>query len=81
MTATEQAILDTLLELEARAARMPGAHPKPDLRPLVARLDALAAALPADADPELRHFLQRRSYEKARLKLQGQAAARGRCGR
>lgn len=81
MTATEQAILDTLLDLEAKAAQMATANPKPNLLPVFARLDELAAALPADADPELRHFLQRRSYEKARLKLQGMVAARGSCGR
>jgi hypothetical protein len=80
MTATEQAILDTLLDLEAKAAQMATANPKPNLLPVFTRLDELAAALPADADAELRHFLQRRSYEKARLKLQGMAAARGSCG-
>ena len=81
MTATEQAILDTLLDLEAKAAQMATANPKPNLLPVFARLDELASTLPADADPELRHFLQRRSYEKARMKLQGMAAARGSCGK
>lgn len=70
MTATEQAILGALLELDATAKRMATANPKPSLAPLLARLDQLAAQLPADSDPELRHFLQRKSYEKARLHLQ-----------
>jgi hypothetical protein len=29
------------------------------------RLDAIEQRLPADAHPQLRHFLQRRSYDKA----------------
>jgi hypothetical protein len=29
------------------------------------RIEALGDALPATADPQLRHFLQRRSYSKA----------------
>jgi hypothetical protein len=28
----------------------------------------------------LRHFLQRKSYEKARARLEGKSAARGSCG-
>jgi hypothetical protein len=80
MTATERAILDTLLELDEQVKRMATANPKPDLLPLFARLDELTAQLPPGADPELRHFLQRKSYEKARLKLEGQVAARGSCG-
>ncbi|MBI3882253.1 MAG: hypothetical protein HY301_19620 [Verrucomicrobia bacterium] len=81
MTATEQALLDTLLDLEAEVKRMATANPKPNLLPLFARLDELAAQLPPDSDAELRHFLQRKSYEKARMKLEGQAATRGSCGR
>jgi hypothetical protein len=33
-------------------------------------VDELAGRLPDSASPELRHFLQRKSYRKARLLLQ-----------
>ena len=70
MTATEQEILDTLKELENAVAQMAAASPKPDLRPLFSRLDALTRQLPAGADPQLLHFLHRKSYQKARALLQ-----------
>ena len=69
MTDIESELAAVLDELEAAAKAMPTADPKPSLLPLFARLDALAARLPADADPDLRHFLQRKSYEKARQHL------------
>jgi len=70
MTTMEHEILDTLLELEQTADRMASSKPKPDLRPLFARLDKLASQLPADAPADLRHYLQRKSYQKARAFLQ-----------
>jgi hypothetical protein len=70
MTQTERDILDTLLELEQAAGRMASSAPKPDLRPLFARLDQLALQLPPDAPSDLRHYLQRKSYQKARAFLQ-----------
>ena len=70
MTQTECEILDTLLELEQTAGRMASSPSKPDLRPLFARLDQLALQLPADAPPDLRHYLQRKSYQKARAFLE-----------
>jgi hypothetical protein len=80
MKTTEQAILDTLLELEEKAKLMATANPRPNLIPLFTHLDKLVAQLPPGTDPELRHFLERKSYEKARQKLQGLAAKRGSCG-
>lgn len=65
-----------LAELEA-AVRDPR---KPPLVPLFEQIDRLAAQLPPDADPELRHFLQRKSYARARERLRGGAVARGSCG-
>ena len=56
MTHTEHEILATLLEVEQAAGRMVSGQPKPDLRPLFARLDALALQLPAD-DKFLLHRL------------------------
>lgn len=80
MTETEQAILELLVELETRAKGAASETPKQSVLPLITRLDEFAAQLPAETDPELRHFLQRRSYEKARMHLEGKAAERGSCG-
>jgi hypothetical protein len=78
---TEQAILQSLLELEGAVAAMPTAKPKPNLLPLFARLDELTRQLPRETDPSLLHYLHKKSYEKARLFLQGREAenARGNC--
>jgi hypothetical protein len=82
MTAIEQDLLAALGELERAAKTMPTANPKPDLPRMFARIDALAARLPDDSDPGLRHYLQRKSYEKARLWLEGRDAENqaGHCG-
>lgn len=81
MTETESAILQSLLELERAVASMPAANPKPNLLPLFTRLDDLTRQLPRDTDPSLLHYLHKKSYEKARLFLQGREAenARGNC--
>ena len=79
MNAMEQAILEALLELDA-TVKSPGGGPKPSLAPLLARLDRLAVQLPPGSDPELRHFLEQRSYEKALIQLRGDRAASGTCG-
>jgi hypothetical protein len=70
MTDIETQLLQSLLQLERAAEAMPAANPKPDLRPLFAQVDDLARQLPASADSRLRHFLQRKSYQKARMWLQ-----------
>ena len=82
MTDTEDRILNTLLELETAVNGLATANPKPKLVDLFSRLDELGAQLPPDADPELKHFLLRKSYQKARLLLQGRGAdqPRGSCG-
>ena len=41
------------------------------LQAIFAKLDRLGAELPADAPGDLRHYLQRKSYEKAKLLLLG----------
>lgn len=83
MTATEQAILQALIDLEAAVASLPTANPKPDLLARFDHLDALARQLPAKTAPELLHYLQKKSYQKARLFLTGQDAENitGSCGR
>ncbi|MSR43534.1 MAG: hypothetical protein EXS29_08485 [Pedosphaera sp.] len=81
VTETEQAILAALRDLEATVKRMPTANPKPNLLPLFACIDALAAQMPPDTAPDLRHYLQRKSYEKARLWLEGIDPEKGTCRR
>ena len=70
----EQNLLAALLELDAAVRLLPTANPKPKLLPLFARIDELAAQLPAGTDPTLLHYLHKKSYEKARLYLQGRDA-------
>jgi hypothetical protein len=67
-------LLNALVALDAAAKAMPSANPKPDLRPLFARIDELTMQLPRDTDPALLHYLHKKSYEKARLFLQGHDA-------
>lgn len=80
MNEIEEQILGALKELDAAVKTMPTANPKPNLLPLFASIDALAQQLPRGTDPELLHFLQRKSYEKARARLEGLGVGRGSCG-
>jgi len=81
MNSVEQAILDALRELDATVKSISQAEPKPSLISMFERIDALTAQLPARANPDLVHYISRRSYEKARLLLEGEDAknARGTC--
>jgi hypothetical protein len=72
MTSAEAEILSVLEQLQTTVAQMSTANPKPDLKPVFAKLDQLTKALPKDADPQLLHFLHRGSYEKATQWLQAQ---------
>ncbi|HXR04054.1 MAG TPA: hypothetical protein VN836_05025 [Verrucomicrobiae bacterium] len=74
ITAREQTLLDALVKLEQAVAAGRMANPKPDLPVLFARIDELAKQLPRGTDPDLLHYLQKKSYEKARLFLQGRDA-------
>jgi len=71
MRKIETELLDALRELERTVAALPVADPKPDLIPLFDRIDALGKELPPETEPVLRHYLAKRSYEKARLFLLG----------
>ena len=66
----EKNLLTALGELDAAVKAMPAANPKPDLLPLFTRIDELAKQLSPDTDSILLHYLQKKSYEKARLYLQ-----------
>ena len=74
MTEVEQNILQSLVDLETAVKSMPAASPKPNLLPIFSRLDELARQLPPQTDPTLLHYLHKKSYEKARLFLQGREA-------
>ena len=74
MTKTEGQILSALLELDAGVKGLATADPKPDWQPLFARLDELTRQLPPATDSTLLHYLHKKSYEKARLFLQGRDA-------
>jgi hypothetical protein len=82
MTDCERDILAALIELDKTVKGMSTANPKPDLLPLFYRLDHLTAQLPSGADPNLLHYLRKKSYEKARLFLEGRDAENqvGNCG-
>jgi len=67
-------LLDALTDLDAAVKTMPAANPKPNLVPLFNRIDDLTRELPRDADSALLHYLHKKSYEKARLFLQGRDA-------
>jgi hypothetical protein len=71
MSRVETAVLEALLNLEKTVRAMPTTHPKPDLRPYLAKVDQLTAELPKETDPILVHYLRNKSYEKARLWLLG----------
>ena len=81
MSETERDILQTLVELDIAVKAMPSANPKPNLLPIFTRLDDLTRQLPKTAAPDLLHYLHKKSYEKARLWLEGRGAenARGNC--
>jgi hypothetical protein len=81
MTALESEILEALIRLESAAtAATPG--PRESVLPHVQRLTDLTRALPSGTSPDLLHYLHKRSYEKARLWLQGRDAENvdGPCG-
>ncbi|HKQ36675.1 MAG TPA: hypothetical protein VJ063_01280 [Verrucomicrobiae bacterium] len=74
MQESEQKLLTALLDLESAVASMQTANPKPNLTGKFQEIDALAAQLPKSTHPQLIHYLQRKSYQKARLFLQGRDA-------
>jgi hypothetical protein len=65
---------EALVGVERAVASMPTANPKPNLLPLFARIDELTKQMPRNTDPSLMHYLHKKSYEKARLWLEGREA-------
>ena len=78
MTTIEQQLLDALLELEDTIGQV-NIEPKPDLMAIFNRLDELTTQMPKDTPPDLLHYLHKKSYQKARLFLQGQDPEQGAC--
>ena len=70
-SSVENELLAALTQLAETVKGMPAANPKPSLLPVFSRLDDLTRQLPRDADLTLLHYLHKKSYEKARLFLQG----------
>ena len=73
-SAVENDLLGALVGLDEAVRSMRTANPKPDLQGIFRRVDELAKQLPRDTDPTLLHYLHKKSYEKARLFLQGRDA-------
>ena len=69
-TTIEQTLLNALVELEQTVNSARAANPKPDLASLFTRIDELTKQLPRGTHPNLLHYLQKKSYQKARLFLQ-----------
>lgn len=70
MTPLHKAILTELRNLDDAVRQMRQDPGKADLLPFFSRLEELAGQLPRGGDPQLGHYLQRKSYEKARLWLE-----------
>jgi hypothetical protein len=70
MNETEHAIHQALCELAEAARPCPPGEARPDLMGLFNRIDTLTRQLPQRTDPDLLHYLHRKSYEKARLWLE-----------
>jgi hypothetical protein len=70
----EKELLAALVQLDETVKAMSTASTKASLLPLFAQLDELTGRLPRDADPTLLHYLHKKSYQKARLFLQGRDA-------
>jgi len=82
MTTIEKDLLHALLDLDGAVKTLRTANPKPNLGQMFERIDRLTGQLPKGTDPGLLHYLHKKSYEKARLFLQGRDAenAQGNCG-
>jgi len=67
-------LLNKLIQLEETVATIATANPKPDLMALFGEIEELTGQLPTSTDPALLHYLHRKSYQKARLFLEGKDA-------
>jgi hypothetical protein len=79
----ENALVDLAQALRERLAIIRDEESRRDdekhvarLRVISEKIDKLAAALPRPINPQLAHYLQRRSYDKALELLEGRAPSR-----
>ena len=79
----QNAVVDLIAALRERLAiisdersRLAPAGHMAKLKEVSERIDALQAALPRPIDPQLAHYFQRRSYDKALEFLEGRAPSR-----
>ncbi len=70
----ESELLQALRDLDAAVHSLRTRTAKPDLVSLFERIDRLADRIPPGHPGELAHYLQKKSYEKARLWLEGREA-------
>jgi hypothetical protein len=82
MTQLEQQLYEALTALDQAVKSFAATKQPVDLMPLFRRIDELGAQLLPETDPQLLHFLQRKSFEKATLWLEDRKAeiTRGICG-
>ena len=80
-SAFEDSVLDALRVLEAAIAAARPPTPNPALLPALARLDELTSSMPTPTSASLRHYLNKRSYQKARILLEGGDPEAGACPR
>jgi len=81
MSSVENEILDTLKTLETRIQEGKATGQPMNLMPVFQSLDKLAAQLPPGSSADLRHYMAKKSYQKARLWLEGQDPEQGACPR
>ncbi len=82
ITSLEKSILEALVALDEAVKGLRTAGTKPDLGSMFSRLDELVAQLPPGTDPNLLHYMRKKSYQKAMYFLQGRDAenVHGTCG-
>jgi hypothetical protein len=65
LTELASALRERLAIISDEHSRRDPAHHTVRLREVSEKIDRLEQSLPSEVDPQLRHFLQRRSYSKA----------------
>jgi hypothetical protein len=70
-----QALRERLAVIRDEQSRRDQATHMVRLRAISEKIDQLQASLPQPVDPQLAHYLQRRSYNKALEFLEGRAAS------
>jgi|GEM_PF-2887882 len=77
MNETERLLLAALRELDQVVKTIASSHSKPDLLAYFQRIESLASASGGQLDPQLAHYIQRGSYQKALAWLTEHGETRG----